>query len=75
MHKHHSLNYLEIASRDLVGSKEFFNTVFNWSFTDSPAPKSGKINYSAFSLGNIDGGFFASNKVACQSNGSALIVF
>lgn len=72
---HHTLNYLEIACRDLTGSKQFFSDVFDWSFTDYPDPKSGEINYSAFSLGNIDGGFFSSDKVACQSNGSALIVF
>lgn len=75
MHKHHSLSYLEIACRDLVGSKHFFSTVFDWSFTDYPDPKSGEVAYSAFNLDNINGGFFASNKVACQSNGSALIVF
>lgn len=75
MHKHHSLNYLEIACRDLVGSKQFFSDVFDWSFTDYPDQKSGEVHYSAFSLGNIDGGFFTSDKVSCQSNGAALIVF
>jgi|TARA_B110000116_G_scaffold265282_1_gene274269 predicted enzyme related to lactoylglutathione lyase len=75
MNQHHSLNYIEIACRDLVASKLFFGAVFNWVFSDYFDPESGAINYSAFSLDNINGGFFSADKVTSQNNGGALIVF
>lgn len=75
MPKDLSLNYLEIPSNNLSASKSFFTAVFDWSFTDFPDPESGEVNYTAFDLDNIDGGFYLSDKKMSTDNGSALIVF
>tara|TARA_B100000809_G_scaffold6554_1_gene6595 strand:- start:8851 stop:9222 length:372 start_codon:yes stop_codon:yes gene_type:complete len=75
MNQHHSLNYIEIACRDLAASKLFFCAVFNWAFIDYLDPESGAVNYSTFSLDNINGGFFSADKVASQNNDGTLIVF
>lgn len=67
--KSKSLNYLEYPSTALQETKQFFSSVFNWSFTDYGD------EYCAFSLDNVDGGFFASDKAGVTVNGSALTVF
>ena len=51
-----TVNYIEIAVKDLVATKKFFSSVFGWSFTDyGPA-------YASFSRrdAGIDGGFYVS---------------
>ena len=75
MNRHHSVNYIEIACRNLVASKDFFSNVFDWAFNDYFDPESGSVNYSAFSLDNINGGFFSADKAVSQNNGSALLIF
>lgn len=72
MPRHHSLNYLEIPCCHLSASKKFFSDLFTWVFTDYPDPKTGDINYSAFSLDNIDGGFYSCDQ---KTEGGVLIVF
>lgn len=69
MPKHESINYLEFASRDLNESKSFFNTVFGWSFTDYGP------DYTAFSLSNLDGGFYNADQVKTADQGAPLTVF
>lgn len=69
MPKHESINYLEFASRDLSETKSFFKTVFDWSFTDYGP------DYTAFSLANIDGGFYAAKHVKTAHEGGQLTVF
>ncbi|WP_020208564.1 VOC family protein [Gilvimarinus chinensis] len=61
--------YLEIPSRSLSASKEFFTRVFHWSFTDYGA------EYCAFDSGFNLGGFYLSETVASGAQSSCLIVF
>lgn len=69
MNEHEKINYVEFPAKDIEATKEFFNTVFGWSFIDY-GPE-----YTAFSNGGIDGGFFKSNLTATTDKGSALIIF
>ena len=62
------INYVELPSRDLEATKQFFANAFGWSFVDY-GPE-----YVAIENAGLDGGFFMSDKVATTSNGSALIV-
>jgi len=69
MNDHEKINYVEIPSKDLNLSKQFFTDVFAWSFTDYGP------DYTAFSDEGINGGFFKSVLSSSTDNGSALIVF
>ncbi len=69
MDKHEKINYIEFPAKDIKATKEFFTTVFGWSFIDY-GPE-----YTAFSNEGIDGGFFRSTLSVSTENGSALIVF
>ena len=62
------INYLEMPSRDLNATKQFFSSVFGWSFVDY-GPE-----YVAIEDAGLDGGFFKSDKVAITENGSVLVV-
>ncbi|MBU3020234.1 VOC family protein [Aestuariibacter sp. A3R04] len=67
--KNKSMNYIEVPSLSLEKTKAFFSSVFNWSFTDY-GPE-----YTAFTLDNIDGGFYHSDKASNAALGAALPVF
>ncbi|NVJ50755.1 MAG: VOC family protein [Gammaproteobacteria bacterium] len=67
--QHESINYLEWPSSDLALTKQFFNQVFDWTFTDYGP------DYVAVNNANIDGGFFFSPRQATTANGSVLVVF
>ncbi|QYZ64811.1 MAG: glyoxalase [Gammaproteobacteria bacterium (ex Lamellibrachia satsuma)] len=69
MNKHEKINYVEFPAKNIEATKQFFVTVFNWSFVDY-GPE-----YTAFSDEGIDGGFFKSNLSSSTENGSALVVF
>ena len=69
MNEHEKINYIEFPARNIESTKDFFSTVFNWSFVDY-GPE-----YTAFTNEGIDGGFFQSNLSATTENGCALIVF
>jgi len=69
MHKHHSINYLEIPACDINRNKQFFTDTFGWSFQDYGP------DYCAIENAGIDGGFFRSDQVASTKSGSVLIVF
>ena len=69
MNEHEKINYVELPSKNLKATKDFFCQAFGWSFQDF-GPE-----YSAFSNQGIDGGFFQSDLVSSTNNGSALIVF
>lgn len=69
MNKHEKINYLELPSKDIKKTKEFFSTVFDWTFEDFAD------EYTAFSDGVLKGGFFKSDLKSTMRNGSALIVF
>ncbi len=69
MNLHEKINYVELPAKDLKIIKDFFQTSFNWEFTDF-GPE-----YTAFSDEGINGGFFKSNLVSSTANGSALLIF
>jgi predicted enzyme related to lactoylglutathione lyase len=69
MNEHEKINYVEFPANNLDDIKEFFSTVFGWSFVDY-GPE-----YIAFSHEGLDGGFYKSELHASTQNGSALIVF
>jgi predicted enzyme related to lactoylglutathione lyase len=48
---HHKINYIEFLSTDIAKTKEFYSTVFGWSFEDW-GPE-----YISFTGLGIDGGF------------------
>ena len=64
-----TIDYIEIPTKDITLSKEFFSALFGWKFTDY-GPE-----YTAFEDGRLNGGFFTSEKVAHTDNGSVLVVF
>ncbi len=69
MNNHEKINYVEFPSKDIEVTKEFFTSVFGWSFVDY-GPE-----YAAFSNAGIDGGFFKSDLTSSSEKGGALIVF
>lgn len=66
---HHCLDYVEIASHDLVAVKAFFTELFGWVFTDYGE------DYVAFDDGRLNGGFYRVDKDKPLIQGAALIVF
>ena len=62
--KSKSLQYLEYPTRSIPKTKAFFSTVFGWEFIDY-----GDM-YCAFSLDNVDGGFFQSDVISDTGNGA-----
>lgn len=69
MKAHQVINYLEFPARDLETTKTFFSNVFGWTFTDFGA------DYTAFSDGSVDGGFYRADLCSSTANGAALTVF
>ncbi|GGA69002.1 glyoxalase [Neiella marina] len=65
---HHSVNYLEFAADKLEASKTFFETVFEWQFTDYGP------DYAAFVATGIEGGFYRAPLSARTEQGSVLVV-
>ncbi len=64
-----TIDYIEIPSRDLAASKQFFSALFGWHFVDYGP------DYASFDDGRTVGGFFTSEKVAAIVTGSVLVVF
>ena len=64
-----TIDYVEMPSRDLAGTKRFFAALFGWSFVDYGP------DYASFDDGRMAGGFFASSKTASVDAGAPLIVF
>jgi len=67
--EHEKINYVEYPCKEIGATKTFFHEAFGWSFVDY-GPE-----YTAFSGGGLDGGFFRSDLCACSEEGSALVVF
>ena len=67
--RHNKINYIEFAACDLEKTKDFFNQVFGWEFTDY-GPE-----YTAYEGRGIDCGFFKSDLSSSATNGGALPVF
>jgi uncharacterized protein len=68
MSEHEKISYVEFPAKDLEATKRFFKQAFSWSFVDY-GPE-----YSSFSNGGLDGGFFKSDLSATTETGSALVV-
>lgn len=66
---HEKINYVEFPSKDIEATKTFFSSVFGWRFTDYGP------DYTSFSNGGIEGGFYQSDLSMSTDTGSALIVF
>ena len=64
-----TIDYVEMPSKDLTATKDFFTRLFGWSFQDYGP------GYCAFDDGRMAGGFFASEKTSTVANGAPLIVF
>ena len=69
MPEHEKINYVEFPAKDFTKTKEFFNTVFGWSFEEFGE------EYMAFSNAGLDGGFIKSDHHSDTNTGAALIVF
>ena len=67
--RHNKINYIEFAACDLEKTKNFFNRVFGWEFTDY-GPE-----YTAYEGRGFDCGFFKSDLSSSAENGGALPVF
>ncbi|PZR71839.1 MAG: glyoxalase [Chthoniobacterales bacterium] len=65
----HTIDYIEMPSKDLVRTREFFTQLFGWSFQDYGP------DYSSFDDGRMAGGFFASKTTSSVEAGASLIVF
>lgn len=66
---HEKINYLELPANNLAAVKAFFETTFQWQFTDY-GPE-----YTAFSNAGLEGGFFQADLKSTTQSGAALIVF
>ncbi|MEM6605487.1 MAG: VOC family protein [Pseudomonadota bacterium] len=69
MSQHETIDYLEFSAPDLVETKRFFEQVFNWEFVDYGP------DYTSFSCGDLNGGFFRAEQVSKSDTGGALVVF
>src|SRR5207302_7246620 len=71
MHKSlpNTIDYIEMPSRNLAKTKEFFAALFGWSFVDYGP------DYAAFDDGRMTGGFFTSSKTVGVDAGASLVVF
>ena len=69
MHRHEKINYVEFPAKDLGATKDFFRTVFEWSFSDYGP------DYCAFANEGIEGGFYQSDLCSTTATGGALITF
>jgi predicted enzyme related to lactoylglutathione lyase len=64
-----TIDYIEMPSKDLAATKNFFTNLFGWSFQDYGP------DYAAFDDGRMAGGFFASEETSSVEAGAPLIVF
>lgn len=69
MPEHEKIDYLEFPAHDLAATKAFFESVFNWTFTDYGP------DYTSFSKQGTDGGFYRTNLKSDSSRGAALAIF
>jgi predicted enzyme related to lactoylglutathione lyase len=64
-----TIDYIELPSRNLGETKQFFSALFSWKFVDYGP------DYASFDDGRMAGGFFSSEKTSGVEEGSALVVF
>lgn len=68
MTEHAKISYVEFPARDIPATKEFFQSVFGWSFADF-GPE-----YTTFTNQGLDGGFFKSGLCSSTQRGAALVI-
>lgn len=51
MKTHHTIDYIELPSSNLASTKQFFESVFEWTFQNYGP------DYAAFSSVSLQGGF------------------
>ena len=71
MNQHEKINYIEFPAKNIERTKDFFNAVFGWSFTDYGP------DYISFSGEGLEGGggFYKSELISSSEKGSTLVVF
>ena len=62
------IDYLEWPARDFDAVQSFYESAFDWSFTDY-GPE-----YRAFTDGTVNGGFYQSELHSATENGAVLVV-
>lgn len=67
--EHGSINYIEFAANNFAETKQFFTSVFDWSFEDYGE------EYTAFTAKGLMGGFYAADLKSQYEQGGALLVF
>ena len=67
--RHHKINYVELAAKDLEATKKFFGQAFSWTFTDY-----GDEYTACEGRGHVDCGFYQADKASDTEEGGALIV-
>ena len=67
--KNNSINYIEFPMVKNAETKNFYNQVFEWGFTDWGP------NYISFSGANIDGGFNGEEDAQVSSGGVLVVLY
>ena len=62
------IDYVELPARDLARAREFYSSVFGWTFEDYGP------DYCAFNDGQLDGGFYRADLSSSAAAGSALVI-
>lgn len=62
------IDYIEFPANDLNQTKEFYQSVFGWKFTDYGE------DYCSFEDGRLSGGFFQSDLCSQSQSGAVLVV-
>ena len=68
MHRHHTINYIEIPVKAMASSKAFFNQVFGWEFEYFGD------DYAGIKGAGLDGGLYVSEHNVDADKGSVLVV-
>ena len=63
------IDYVESPTNNIQKTKEFFEQLFGWKFTDFGP------DYTAYNDGRMRGGFYKAERVAAARSGSVLVVF
>lgn len=66
--QHHKINYIEMPAAKLEQTKQFFEQVFGWGFTDYGP------DYSSFNGQGVDGGFYRAELGFNTDKGCPLVV-
>ena len=68
--RHHTINYIEFASTDIERTKQFYVSVFEWSFVDYGP------DYASFTAAQagIDGGFYRAESMPEPPRTAPLLV-